>query len=702
MYIALLVAVLPAAARSNETFAERPSKRLERVQALREKAQREKAEARTWALARGIPMRHDNGVRVKELMAVRNGRPIYYTTHNRDAAVSTAADVVRDTAPYQVSGAGVKVGVWDGGSVYAGHQEFGSRVTLRDPTSPYGVNYHATHVAGTIGAHGYRASAKGMAPGTLMDSYDWLSDESEMAAAGSSHAGEEGRIYLSNHSYGTVTGWDGNYFEGDWYAGVDPFFGQYNTAARDWDEIVYDAPYYLPFKSAGNDRNDNPANGSTVYYYEGRWISTIYTNTIHPGGDGVYKAGYDTISTKGNAKNIMTVGAVNDAVSGSSRSLTSPHAQMASFSGWGPADDGRIKPDIVANGIGLDSCDDDSASAYASRSGTSMASPNACGSAALLVEYYDRLFPGQAMRASTLKGLIIHTADDLGNPGPDYSYGWGLMNTLAAVELLQACADNPVRLTEETLSGSRRSSTYTIFSNGVQPIRVTLCWTDPPGLTTSAHDSRTPVLVNDLDLKVEGPGGSFRPYRLDYTNPSAHATADSENNVDNVEQVYIAAPTAGQYTITVDYDGSLTGGTQWYSLLISGPDSDADGDGMPDAWETTYFLSPTGAIAAADSDNDGADNLTEYITGYNPLDPGSVFEVTSFSAPAGGSAPFILNWNSVAGRLYSVSHTENPVFPGFDVIPGAVDLPHTQNSYTDAVERLGPVHFYRVDVRLDQ
>jgi hypothetical protein len=416
----------------------------------------------------------------------------------------------------------------------------------------------------------------------------------------------------------------------------------------------------------------------------------------------VYKAGYDTISTKGNAKNIMTVGAVNDAVSGSSRSLTSPHAQMASFSGWGPADDGRIKPDIVANGIGLDSCDDDSASAYASRSGTSMASPNACGSAALLVEYYDRLFPGQAMRASTLKGLIIHTADDLGNPGPDYSYGWGLMNTLAAVELLQACADNPVRLTEETLSGSRRSSTYTIFSNGVQPIRVTLCWTDPPGLTTSAHDSRTPVLVNDLDLKVEGPGGSFRPYRLDYTNPSAHATADSENNVDNVEQVYIAAPTAGQYTITVDYDGSLTGGTQWYSLLISGPDSDADGDGMPDAWETTYFLSPTGAIAAADSDNDGADNLTEYITGYNPLDPGSVFEVTSFSAPAGGSAPFILNWNSVAGRLYSVSHTENPVFPGFDVIPGAVDLPHTQNSYTDAVERLGPVHFYRVDVRLDQ
>ncbi len=209
-------------------------------------------------------------------------------------------------------------------------------------------------------------------------------------------------------------------------------------------------------------------------------------------------------------------------------------------------------------------------------------------------------------------------------------------------------------------------------------------------------------MVNDLDLKVEDPNGTtFWPYKLDYSSPSANATADSENNVDNVEQVYIAAPIAGRYTVTIDYD-SLTGVLQWYSLLTTSMGADADGDNMPDHWETTYFSSPTGAVSTVDSDGDGADNLTEYVSGYDPSDSNSVFKVTAFSAPPTGSSPFILTWNPVEGRLYSVGYSGDLIYSGFDGITGAINLPHTQNSYTDTVERTSLQNFYHVEVRLDQ
>ncbi len=712
----LLAFVGSSFAQRHETFAERPSKRQERVQIARERATREKEEAHQWAAARGLKMRHDDGHRLVELMAIRNGRPIYYATDNADAAVSTAADQVRNTAPFNVDGSGVTVGVWDGGSVYSIHREFGNRVSLENPGAS--VHYHATHVAGTIGAAGITARAEGMAPATGIDSYYWSGDEGEMAAAGAAAAGEVGKIYLSNHSYGTLSGWAyaraGNGWSGNagyhWYGNVntdtsESFFGQYSSSVRDWDQIVYDAPYYLPFKSAGNDRSNNPSSGSTVYYtvnVGSSWLSASYSSALHPKGDGIYKDGYDTIATKGNAKNIMTVGAIDDAENGTSRTLSYPYAQMSSFSGWGPTDDGRIKPDIVANGVGLYSCDDDNTAGYASVSGTSMACPNACGSAALLVDYYDDLFPGGAMWASTLKGLIIHTADDLGRPGPDYSYGWGLMNTLAAAELLGDSVDNPTRLVEATVTTAQKSDTYTFFSDGNEPVRATLCWTDPPGISTSVHDSRTSRLVNDLELKVAGPGGTYYPYKLDYSNPSANATT-GENNVDNVEQVYIATPVAGQYTITVNFDGtSVSGGEQWYSLLISGPGGDVDGDGMPNSWELQYFGNATNAVASADSDGDGVDNLSEYITGYSPIDPDSVFKVILSGLSEAGSVPYIMTWNPVAGRIYDVSWSPNLVITPFEPLLFGVDLPFTQNSYTDTVERTGLQNFYRVDVRLDQ
>ncbi len=651
--LAVLLGCLPVAAQKYSRFDEHPEERLALVARLAKQSAEDKQEARGWAKVHGKPMRFEQNGVLYELMAIDNDKPLYYHTLNVNAAISTAANLVRNTAPYNVDGSSVKVGVWDGGSVMTNHQEFGSRVVDLDGVSSSG---HATHVGGTIGASGVDSQAKGMAPAALIDSYDWNAAASEMADAAASGPGQAGHLYLSNHSYAYTV--DEEYL-----------FGQYSSYVATVDELTYDSQYYLPFWAAGNEQGETAS-------------------------------GYDTISSKGVAKNVITVGAVNDAVSGSLRSTGA--ATMIYFSSWGPVDDGRIKPDIVANGYNLYSCGDANDSDYAWMSGTSMATPNACGSAALLVDYYDDLFPGDAMRASTLKGLIIHTADDRGRPGPDYSYGWGLMNTLAAAELLKDYyANNPSRLTEATVTASQRSDSYTFFSDGNEPVRVTLCWTDPHGDAQSTDNDRTPRLVNDLDLKVVGPGGTpFWPYKLDCNNPANNATADSKNDIDNVEQVYVAAPAAGKYTATVDYDGSLSGSLQWYSLLISGPGVDSDADGMPDYWETTYFQSPTDTVASVDSDGDGADNLTEYISGYDPIDSNSVFKITAFSAPPAGSSPFIITWNPQEGRIYNVSWTPNLIYTSFTDISG--DFPHLINSYTDMVERTDQQNFYHVDVRLDQ
>uniref|UniRef100_UPI0035622F44 S8 family serine peptidase n=1 Tax=Pontiella sp. TaxID=2837462 RepID=UPI0035622F44 len=332
-------------------------------------------------------------------------------------------------------------------------------------------------------------------------------------------------------------------------------------------------------------------------------------------------------------------------------------------------------------------------------SGTSMACPNASGSAALLVEYYKELFSNGAMWASTLKGLIIHTADDLGNAGPDYKFGWGLMNTQAAADLLADYADqNLSRLTEAELTTADAAHAYTVLVGGDEPLRVTLCWTDP---AASENYDELPDLINDLNLRVVGPGGTtVYPYVLDKSNPQNAATR-GVNDVDNVEQVYIASPSAGLYTIIVDCEGTLLGSEQEYSLLMSGISSDSDGDDMPDYWEKQYFSSATGAVATADADHDGADNLTEYVAGTIPDDAASVFEVTTYSMDADGAVPFTLNWTSVEGRIYNVMWSNNLRYEPFAENDISGDLPYPANSFTDTNEtRAGQSQFYRLGVRL--
>ena len=552
------------------------TQRQELVAAFHQQAEADLLQARAIARVQGWDARGFAGDRPFELVAIRNGKVYVDVADNRNAGISAAANQIRAT-PFFLSGSNVIIGLWEtGGIAMTNHQEYADRIL---PVDTDITTSHGTHVAGTLVAAGISNAAAGMAPGASLLSYNSTLDEAEMAAVGRADPGETNVIELSNHSYGTASGWESGYtpwrWYGHWPASEAEYFGQYDADTRSWDVIAYAAPYYLIFKSAGNNRNDDaPTNGQAFAYYDSTWKTSFYNSATHPPTDGWDNGGYDTIATKSNAKNIVTVGAVNDAVSGGIRNVT--NAAMTTFSGWGPADDGRIKPDLVANGQNLYSCDDDSTNDYASMSGTSMSTPNACGAAVLLLELYRQLFNTYPL-ASTLKGLLIHTADDLGNRGPDYSYGWGLVNVRDGAEHLIAAYVNPdsTRVVEDALAAPGSAAySFTWRSNGT--ICATLCWNDPPGPVRAGLDNTNLALVNDLDLRLYAPDGTVHyPWTLDPAHPTNAATT-GDNVRDNVEQVCLTNPVVvGVWTAVVSIAAAVTNGIQEYSLLLTGHEDSA-------------------------------------------------------------------------------------------------------------------------------
>jgi hypothetical protein len=280
------------------------------------------------------------------------------------------------------------------------------------------------------------------------------------------------------------------------------------------------------------------------------------------------------------AKNVVSVGSVEDAVSNGARDLNK--ALISSFSSYGPTDDGRIKPDLVANGHYLTSARSASTTAYGESWGTSVSVANASGTALQLLQWYEMLNPGSTLRASSLKALLLHTADDLGATGPDYKFGWGLINAVAAAEHIQLQADYPEsrRISEDTLTTAKKLLRYWVNSDRASPIKATLCWTDPPGAATSVPDSRTSRLVNNLDLRIISPDGTVHepwvmPFTQHWTTEScAYPATTGSNSTDNVEQVVISAPrTNGVYEVRVTYSGTLADSIQDFSLMISGVSS---------------------------------------------------------------------------------------------------------------------------------
>lgn len=497
------------------------------------------------------------------------GHPLYIETEsNGNAAATTRTNQLYTGGSLGLSLNGSsdavknRLGIWDGGAVLSTHQELNGRVTQQDNVSS--TDIHATHVAGTMIAAGISIQARGMAFGANLKAWDFNSDVSEMTAAANSLA-------ISNHSYGFKSGWDYNATTNrwGWYGNTnvseteDYKFGFYDTNAQAWDKIANAAPFYLMVKSAGNNRGETGPPAGTYYFLGSSTRDS--SNVVRSKNDS-----YDCLSTTSTAKNILTIGAI--AGTAGIPPVKSSDINVSSFSSWGPTDDGRIKPDLVAVGVNLFSSSNASPTSYTVLSGTSMASPNAAGSILLLQEAYANLNAGQLMHASTLKGLVLHTADDGGNAGPDYIYGWGILNMEKAAKVILN-VDKSYSLTERNLASGGTFS-QKITASGKGPLTATISWTDPEAtasaVTVANLNNRTPKLVNDLDIRITDGTNNYLPFILNPDKPADLATR-GDNIRDNIEQILIPDAVPGRnYTLTISHKGTLKNTSQDYALIISG------------------------------------------------------------------------------------------------------------------------------------
>lgn len=540
---------------------------------LSEEFNRKKAEAVKIALEKGWPVRveYQDG-RVMEIMEIGpNGFPEYNTTFNEDAAETTNTDDlwVGGSSGLNLTGSGFTIGEWDAGGVLTTHVEFRvgggtSRVTQKD--TPGSTHYHSTHVAGTMIAEGDAAGAQGMASQANLHAYDWDDDVAEML-----NANAIDNIILSNHSYGRTRGWSFDDYGTAWWFGdttisgwEDYEFGFYGPLTKTWDSVAYVMPEYLIVKSAGNDRNDDHTGGHYVFNPltgYGTWSTTPRDEDGGPDG-------YDCLGNQGVTKNGLTVGAVLDIPGG----YTQPSdVDITEFSSYGPTDDGRIKPDIVANGYELYSCSNINTTYYEWLSGTSMSSPNVTGTLALLQQYFYTLNSSTYMMADELKALTINCAQEAGSyDGPDYKFGWGLMDALAMANAIRIDDSvGGIQIRRSTLTNTTDDEDeYVFYSDGSEPIRVTLCWIDPPHNALAPSLNPTTIcLVNDLDLRVITPQDTAKPWRLNPFSPSSAATR-LDNYRDNVERIDIESPPPGRYTVRITHKGSV--GVQYYALVVSG------------------------------------------------------------------------------------------------------------------------------------
>jgi subtilisin-like proprotein convertase family protein len=336
-------------------------------------------------------------------------------------------------------------------------------------------------------------------------------------------------IVASNNSWGLRMGW---YWTGaGWASATDPsYFGSYVASlSGSLDQLMVDNPELLVLFAAGNDRWEGPAGQED--------------GTLAPDGEL-----YDLVDPYGSAKNVLVVGALED-----------DGVTPTGFTSFGPADDGRIKPEVMANGAGLRSTQPNDQ--YASYSGTSMACPSASGAVATLVQLYRNLTGGNP-RAELLRALLATTAADLHLPGPDARTGFGRLSARRAAEvMLLDAAPTLTHVLAGTVTDSQVVEQSFSVPVGTARLHLTLGWIDLPGSSMS-----TVALINDLDLALVEPGTGtvHHPWGLDPLNPHLAATR-GPNQVDNLEQVTVDQPVAGTWRLRIT--GASVTGSQTYAVV---------------------------------------------------------------------------------------------------------------------------------------
>tara|TARA_R110002096_G_scaffold74101_1_gene175537 strand:+ start:68393 stop:73288 length:4896 start_codon:yes stop_codon:yes gene_type:complete len=392
-------------------------------------------------------------------------------------------------------GSGVMVGHGDDGRI-GPHIDYTGRMT--QPLATASTGDHGDHVAGTIfGAGNLDPKGRGNAPGAeiFYQTYpDNLSD------ADINYTNRNVRVTVSSYSNGCNAG--------------------YTNFTRQMDQDAIDNPNLIHVFSAGNSGTTNCGYGAG-----NNWGNVTGGHKI--------------------AKNVIAVANLDE------------YDALSSSSSRGPAEDGRIKPDVAAVGSGVISTIDPNT--YGSKSGTSMSCPGVGGITAVLYEAYRDLNGGNDPKSGLLKAIIMNTCDDLGNPGPDFSHGYGRVNTRRAFEVLEASN----YITNNITNGASKTFQIPVPSNTAEA-RIMLYWPDLPASTIAQY-----ALVNDLDMEVDQNGTNYKPWILDHTPNQASLNANAVRGLDslnNIEQVTIVNPGSGDITVTVD-GSSIPGSAQEFYIV---------------------------------------------------------------------------------------------------------------------------------------
>ncbi len=285
--------------------------------------------------------------------------------------------------------------------------------------------------------------------------------------------------------------------------------------------------------------------------------------------------GEGSVISPATAKNVIAVGATW-------HTQFEPQC-LADFSSWGPVQDGRIKPDILAPGRNIISAgtdfDSESFNCTGNQfSGTSMATPAVAGFAALVRQYFqDGFYPsGHANSADSIdpsaalvKATLIASAVDLTSEGcaivdpiPSIQQGWGMVRLNTALRFEESSFNLFVDDHREGFyqsSDAPYTATLNVANRG--PLKVVLVWTDPASSSTAAFN-----LVNDLDLIVKGPDGVFAGNGFAGGISIAGSTADRHNNV---EVVYLPEVSNGLWSVSVN-PHSINIGPQDFAIVITG------------------------------------------------------------------------------------------------------------------------------------